>query len=489
MEQGLKAESERQGSRRPGTLSVLRNRNFARLFAAGATSIAGFSIGQVALTIVVYNYTRSPLDVAYIGVAFILASVVFSLAAGAMVDRYERRKLMVTSDLVRAASLALLIAYMILFGFNLAAILVVAFVLGSFTTLFQPAERALTPEVVGEEQIANANALVQTSNSLLQFSANSVGGIMVVVAGVLIAFGLNAVTFLVSATLIAGVAGYASKRKEQGQGAGQGKSMIQDIREGFSYIAHNRGLLELTLSAGIGNFFLSMVFQFFVVYAEVALHGNGATYGILSGLFALGWAPGAYASTRFGTVRYAGMVWIVSGVLIGGCFGAMYLLPFLAPALVFAFIAGMLLGLTNTTWLTAVQLIVPTEMQGRYFGLDQLGSFAVIPVGQVLGGLLITATSVNFDYLVAGIGTAASAGIFILSPHLRNLGWKGAPKSAEVERAGGGTIAPLEGGFEPTSPVRDTGLASMRPDGCALPGSPSRTLGYPCTSGQPFSDE
>ena len=432
---------------RPGTLSVLRNRKFARLYSAGATSIAGFSIGQVALTIAVYDSTGSPLDVAYIGVAFILASVIFSLAAGALVDRYERRRLMVVSDLARAASLALLIAYFVLFGFSLLVVLMVAFVLGSFTTLFQPAERALTPEVVGQDQIANANALVQTSNSLLQFSATSVGAVLVVVAGALVAFGLNAVTFLVSAALIAGIVGFAPK-KGKGSSVGQRSSMVQDIREGFSYIAHNRGLLELTLSAGAGNFFLSMVFQFFIVYAEKALLGNGVVYGVLSGLFALGWAPGAYASTRFGTVRHAGMVWIVVGVMIGACFAVMSLVPLLIPALISVFVAGMLLGLTNTTWLTAVQLIVPSEMQGRYFGLDQLGSFAVIPVGQVLGGLIITATSVNFDYLLAGIGTAASSGIFFLSPHLRNLGWKGPVKASETEEsAGGGTIAPLEGGI------------------------------------------
>lgn len=438
------SQGEEVAVRRPGTLSVFRNRGFARLFAAGATSIAGFSIGQVALTIVVYDYTKSPLDVAYIGVSFIFASILFSLAAGVMVDRYDRRSLMVVSDLVRALSLALLIGYMVLLGFNLAAVIAVAFVLGSFTTLFQPAERALTPEIVGEEQIANANALVQTSNSILQFSANSIGGILVVVSGALVAFGLNVGTFLVSAGLIAGVA--AAPKSEARRKMARQNSMVQDLREGFRYIAHNRGLLELTLSAGAGNFFLSMVFQFFVVYAEVALGGNGATYGVLTGLFALGWAPGAYASTRFRTVRYAGLVWIVAGVLIGGCFVVMYLLPFLVPALVSVFSAGVLLGLTNTTWLTAVQLIVPTEMQGRYFGLDQLGSFAVIPVGQVVGGIIITATSVNFDYLVAGVGASASAGLFILSPHLRNLGWKGPVKASEPDvGAGGGIIAPLEG--------------------------------------------
>jgi MFS transporter, DHA3 family, macrolide efflux protein len=434
--------------KRPGTLSVLRNRRFAHLFAAGATSIAGFSIGQAALNLVVFNTTESSLDLSFIGVAFILASVLFSLAAGAMVDRYERRKLMVISDLVRAASLGLLISYLVLFGFNLLVILAVAFVLGSFTTLFQPAERALTPEVVGQEQIGNANALEQTSNSLLQFSGLFVGGVIFAVAGAIVAFGLNVITFLVSATLIATIGVAATKKGAQPNEGKKRNSMVRDIREGFSYIAHNRGLLYLTLSAGAGNFFLSMVFQFFVVYAEEALHGNATTYGILSGLFALGWAPGAYASARFGTVRRAGLVWIVVGVLEGGCIVVLFFLPYLIPALVSMFVAGVLLGLANTTWLTAVQLIVPTEMQGRYFGLDQLGSFAVIPVGQVLGGLIITATSVNFDYLMAGIGTAASAGIFYLSPALRDLGWKSASVPMKpAEGAGGGTLAPLEGGI------------------------------------------
>ena len=407
-----------------GTLSVLRNRNFARLFAAGATSIAGFSIGQVALTIVVYNNTGgSALDISYIGVSFTVASVLFSLVAGVMVDRYERRILMVISDLIRAVSLAVLIVYLIFFGFSLAVVLAVAFVLGSFTTLFQPAERALTPAVVGQEEIANANALVQTSNSMLQFSASAVGGVIAVVAGVLVAFGLNTATFLVSATLIAGVGGFA-KKAGQARNESQRGSMLQDLREGFSYIASNRGLLWLTISAGAGNFFLSMAFQFFINYAEGPLHGNGATYGVITGLFALGWAPGAYASTRLRTARYAGLTWIVVGMFVGGCLAGMWLLPYLVPALILAFGAGTGLGLGVTTWLTAVQLIVPTEMQGRYFGLDQLGSFAVIPLGQLLGGVLITATSVNFDYLVAGVGTAASAGVFLLSPSLRNLGWK-----------------------------------------------------------------
>ena len=422
----MKSESDAPDtSVRRGMFSVLHNKNFARLFSAGATSTAGFAIGQVALTWIVWSKTSSSLDVAYIGVSFIAAAVIFSLAAGALVDRHERRKLMVLSDLIRAGTLAVLVAFLLVFGFDLLSILLVAFVLGSFTTLFQPAERALTPEVVGSEQIAHANALVQTSTSVIQFASNTAGAGIIALTGVVAAFGLNTITFIISAVLISGIVGFSGKKLPAGGGTTKKRpSMVEDVRDGFRYIGQNRALLELTLSAGIGNFFLSMVYQFFVVYAGVMLKGGVLVYGVVSGLFALGWAPGAFISARFRTVRYAGKIWIFAGVIEGACVVGLALLPYLIPAFTLAFTMGLLLGLTNTTWLTAVQLIVPTEMQGRYFGLDQLGSFAVIPVGQVLGGVIIAASGVVPDFAIAGIGTAAGAGLFIFSPYLRNLGWK-----------------------------------------------------------------
>jgi MFS family permease len=407
-----------------GRQSVLRNRNFARLFFAGVTSIGGFSIGQVALTWVVYANTGSPVDVALIGVSFTVASVVFSLLAGALVDRHERRRLMILSDVVRALSLAGLVVTFVAAGFSLAPILAVAFILGSFTTLFQPAERALTPEVVGSEQIADANALVQTSTSLIQFSANAVAGVVIVTLGIEAAFALNSATFAASALLIGSIVGFTGTTKRQAPDGGR-PSLVDDIVDGMRYIGRNRGLLELTVSAGFGNFFFAMVFQFFVVYSSKLLKGDAEVYGLLLAMLALGWGPGAFLSVRAKSVRFAGLVWILGGIAAGFCVVALVLLPQFFMAMAVVFVLGLILGFTNTTWLTAVQLIVPTEMQGRYFGVDQLGSFAIVPVGQVLGGLTINAFGLTADFALAGVGLIASAGIFILSPNLRNLRWQG----------------------------------------------------------------
>ena len=418
-----------KGGRLP---AVLRNRNFARLFSAGLGSAAGFAIGQIALTLIVYGNTKSALDVAFIGISFIVATVLFSLVAGVLVDRYERRKLMVLADLARAAALVALAFSLFLIGFNLPIILAVAFILGTFTTLFQPAERALTPEVVGSDQLATANALVQSTNSIIQSASNSAGGLIYEFLGVTVAISLNAGTFFLSALLIVGISGVAVSARPKAAGSKR-PSIWQDAREGLGYIRRNRGLLELTLSSGAANFFLVMVLQFFVIYTETTLKGGGTLFGVLNGLFVLGVAPGAYASTRYKTVRFAGRVYILSGVAMGFASLGLVAIPSLVTSSMLIFALGVLLGLLNTTWLTTVQLIVPSEMQGRYFGVDQLGSTAVIPLGQLLGGIIITASGIGTDYVIAGIGTILSTGLFAFSPYLRNLRFSGTASVPPVE--------------------------------------------------------
>ena len=140
---------------------VLRNRNFARLFFAGAASIGRFSIGQVAINYLVFTSTHSSIDLAFTGVAFTLALVSLSLFAGTMVDRQDRRILMIVCDGVRAVSLALVAIALLLFGFDLWLVLVASFILGAFSAVFQPAERAIIPSILQREELADANGLIQ----------------------------------------------------------------------------------------------------------------------------------------------------------------------------------------------------------------------------------------------------------------------------------------------------------------------------------------
>ena len=232
---------------------VLGNRNFARLFFAGAASVGGFSIGQVAINYLVYTSTHSSVDLAVTGVAFTIALVSLSLFGGTLADRQDRRALMIVCDAVRAVSLALVTIALLFLGFNLWLVLVGSFVLGAFSAVFQPAERAMIPSILEKDQLADANGLIQLTSSLAQALSNALGGALVVIVGAILAIGLNSVTFLVSGLLIATLttrrlsSGDAATESPQSAKAG----FLEDTREGVRYLVHNRGLLLLTVSAGI----------------------------------------------------------------------------------------------------------------------------------------------------------------------------------------------------------------------------------------------
>jgi len=408
---------------------LFSNRSFARLYFAGATSVGGFAIGQIALSWLVFSSTGSSIDIAFLGMAFLAASVSLSLVGGTLVDRQDRRRLMVVADVVRASSLAVLVLVLLAAGFQFGIVIAVSLVLGAFSTIFQPAERAIMPEIVAPGDLADANGLVGTSSSVLGFAGNALGGVLIGALGIAAALGVNAATFAVSAALllsirVAGTSLAASAATRQKRTT----SFLADTREGFRYIGSQRGLLYLTLSAGGENFFLSMVLPFLVVYTTLVLHGGAVLFGLLGALFALGWAPGSLLVGRLHAVRHAGLVWILSGIAEGALIFVYVLVPIVPVVAVVIFAQGVILGFSNTTWLTTVQLIVPSEVQGRYFGVDQLGSFATIPAAMLVGGVLISLMGIRATFAVAGIGFVLTAAVFLASRELRGLGYtEGAP--------------------------------------------------------------
>lgn len=412
-------------------MAPLRFPAFARLFAAGTAAAAGTGVGNVALIWLVFTTTGSALAVAFVGIASLVGSLGLSLFAGALVDRRDRRRLMILADAARAAGLAGLVIVLVVHGFSLLAVLGGSFILGAFTTIFAPAERALTPAVVGEAHLADANGLVMTSNGATGFIASAAGGVLLVTVGATLALGINVATFAVSAALIAGIALPRSVTfPRSSRPAAPGRSMLADLGEGVGYLAARRGLLYVTLSAGFENFFFAMATPFLVVYSTDVLHASAIVFGAIVGLLGFGWGPGSLLVGRTGAVRHAGTVWSVCGIAEGLLVVAFVVFPSVPLVLAVSFGLGVLLGYSNTTWLTTVQLDVPTEMQGRFFGLDQLGSWAVIPVGSLVGGLAITALGVPLTFAVAGFGFAASAGVFWCSRSVRRWGYAGARASA-----------------------------------------------------------
>ena len=422
--------------------SLFRNRNYFRVFAAGLGSTAGQALTGVCLVWVVFTETSSALDVAFLGTGFLLSAILFSTVGGTLVDRYDRRRLMIVSDVARGAAMFVVTAVLAFHGFNLAVVVGAYAVVGAFTVLFNPAEQAIVPALVPDVAVADANGLVRSSRAALQFIGASVAGVLIVTVGATWGIAINVATFALSALLLAGlrvpptavVPGPPVPRA----------SYTADLRAGFAWLWKAQGFFQLTLSATFFNFSANLIGTFIVVYSTLVLHGSALVFASLLAAEVAGSAIGALLVGRTGAVRFAGKAWVIPyGILSGLVALGLPLFPNEGAAIAIMFALGTFGGFAGTAWLTAAQLLVPTEMQGRYFGIDQLGSIAILPAAQIGGALLIAAYGIRETYLAAAVLWVLAGAVFLVPRAMWKLGVEpggpATPRSDAVEAGRSGS--------------------------------------------------
>ncbi len=391
------------------------------MFTAGIGSIAGQAIAGVCLVWIVFVDTRSALDVAFLGTAFLLAAMLVSTVGGPLVDRYDRRRLMILSDVTRSIALFVVVGALESRGFDLWIPVGAYAVVGGFTSLFNPSEQAIVPSLVPAADVANANGLVRSSRATIQFVGAAVAGVLIVTIGPISGVAINAVTFAISASLLTGMR-LAPGPTSAGP-AGARPSYFSDLRAGFAWLWRARAFFQITISATFFNFSSSVIGTFLVVYATVFLHGSALVFASLLAAEVAGSAVGALLVGRVGAARYAGKAWVVPyGVVSGVVALGLAFFPNDLLAIVILFALGALGGFAGTAWLTAAQLLVPTEMQGRYFGIDSLGSIAILPAAQIGGALLIEAYGVGPTYLAAAVLWVIAGVVFLVPRAMWRLG-------------------------------------------------------------------
>lgn len=404
--------------------SLLRNAPFLKLFSAGVASVLGATAAQVCLVWLIFAATHSSIDIAYLGVVGSLSGIAFSLIGGTLVDRYDRRRLMILSDFARAAMTVALVVILVVYGFNLVAILLEEFVVSAFTVVFNPAEQSFLPALVPGRDLPDANGLVRASRNAAGFLGASAGGAMIVTLGAVPGVAVMGATFLVSGILISFLARNRSFLGALVSGRPKRARFLRELREGFAWLYQSPGLFQLTISATFFNFFSTVFGTFLVFYATGLLRGSALVFAALLAVTVAGNGLGALLVGRVGAVRYAGKAWVVPyGVLSAGLVILLARFPSIPLALPLVFAVGLFSSFAGTAWLSAAQLLVPTEMQGRYFGIDGLGSWAIIPLGAILGGLLIASVGIGETYLLAGVGWLLAGLVFLIPRALWRVGY------------------------------------------------------------------
>lgn len=407
---------------RPAYAALFRNANYLRVFTAGLGSVAGSAITSVCLVWLVAEKTGSAFDVGLLATSWVLSALVFSVFGGTLVDRYDRRRLMIGSDVARALAMGAVTVELTVRGFDLLSLLGAYAVVGAFTTIFSPAEQAIVPQIVEGPRVADANGLVRSSRSALQFVGAAVAGGLLVTVGPAAGLGVNAATFALSAALLTGMRIPRPSGIERGASRA---SYLSDLAAGFRWLWTAQGFFQLTVSAMFFNFCSAVVSTFLVFFATLVLRGGALDYAFLLAAEVAGSGFGALLVGRTGAVRWAGRAWTIPyGAASGGTVVALALWPSFPLGILALFALGALGGFAGTAWLTAAQLLVPSEVQGRYYGVDNLGSVAILPAAQIGGAFLIVAYGSRETYLLIGVLWVIAGLGFLVPRALRELGYR-----------------------------------------------------------------
>jgi MFS family permease len=400
---------------------VLRHRNFRLLWIGSVTSAAGASIGSIVIIWLVYSATHSPIAISLLGIFQFLPTLLFGLLAGALIDRWDRRRLMLACDVARAVCFGALALFVLIYGASTIILIGVVFAVAAFSTAFRPATNATIPRILPLSDVQDGNGLLQGGSTIATFIGSPIGGILVVTVGAVVGLAINSLTFAISGTMIFLMAIPGARLASAGVPAAK-SSILKEVGEGLTYLRSQTALLVITLTAMGANFFLSIWGGFTVIYVVVQLHQGGAGFGVIVAANTAGFAAGALLPGRIHTERAPG-VWLpATWGLVGFFIIGLAFTSSLPIAAVLTLAGGTLLSIGNTTWLSGVQKVVPDQYLGRYFATDEAGSFAMIPAGVAVGGVLVLVIGISSSYIIAGAGAALLNLVLLFSPAVRRWG-------------------------------------------------------------------
>ncbi len=399
---------------------IFHNRSFLDYFGMNLSSRTAGQVANVAIIWVVFAVTQSVLDVAIVGIAETVATVLITLPAGVWVDRYNRRLLLLLSNTIRSICLGLIILFILAYGFQLVAVIVIVLIWNAATEIYRSTDYSVLPDLVNSNEVANANGVTRAGYQLVGSISNVIGGALVAFVGATLAFLYGAVGYTLAAVFSAFLFyRFRSSNPQQNDKSKEKRNMTNEIKEGFHWLVTQKGLFQLSLSAVAFNFLFGTPYYFFVVYISVALKAGALLYGVVLAAYVIGSALGSLLVGRTNAIAHTGKVWIL---LYGATSGILLLLLGFFPMPLIAvsgnFVVGITTGFGGNVWLTAAQNLVPSPMRGRYFAIDGLLSFIGGPPAIAVGGILVTVIGILPVYEVAGALMLVFALIFALMKSL-----------------------------------------------------------------------
>ncbi|MFC0113476.1 MFS transporter [Kibdelosporangium aridum] len=396
------------------TVPLRRNRNYTLLWAGQAVSEVGFSTTMIAFPLLVLAITGSPAASGLVLGADAAAQLLAGLPAGALVDRWDRKRIMLWCEAAMAAAVGSLALALWWGSASLAHMVLVAVVMGVCRALFEPAEDACLTRLVPDEQLATAISLNAARSSIGQMAGTALGGVLFAI-GRVVPFLVDMITHLISLISLAFLR-VPYREVERAPIGNIGK----EIAEGLRWVWSHRHVRVTALCAVSLNFFFNAFYIVIIVLAN-ARGVPAGQIGLMAAMLGFGGLLGSLLAPTLHRILHPwvsimAVFWMVTlltpltilapnGYVLGALFAGM---SFLAPT-------------ANTTINTHQLLLTPDDLRGRLSGVMNVVVGAAAAAGPAAGGVLVEFVDGTVAVLWCTAGMAAVSLLVTVSPVLRRF--------------------------------------------------------------------
>jgi MFS family permease len=403
-------------------MRLIRNRDFQKLWTAASISGFGSQVSVLAIPLtaaIILNV--EPFAFAMLGTIEFLPFILFTLPAGAWVDRLRRRPILIIGDLGRAVALSTIPLAYVLGSLTIWQLYVVGFITGTLTVFFDVADQSYLPAIIERDQLVEGNAKLQVSQSAAEIAGPGIAGYLVSILQAPFAILVDALSFVASAFFI-----FLIRRPEppvvrEVDDAGKPSgSLVQEVREGLAFVLGNSSLRALAAASATFNLASYITFSIYILYAVNELHLAAATIGIVFAIGNVGALIGAVLANRLASWMGVGPA-IIGSIFMGSFVGILVAIappgdaaiPFLVGSGMAGGVGRMVYNINQTSYR---QAICPPRMLGRMTATVRFLVWGTIPIGSIISGTLGSAVGLHDTIWVGSILFLFTAIFPLLSP-------------------------------------------------------------------------